>query len=95
MVNLYIGNLPYQASEEELRAMFQQHGTVERVSVIVDRMTGRSKGFGFVEMTNDAEAKTAIAELNETEFKGRNILVNEARPQTDRPRRAPRRENQW
>jgi RNA recognition motif-containing protein len=99
MVNIYVGNLAYGVTEDELRAAFEQFGAVDRASVITDRMTGRSKGFGFVEMSNEAEARAAITKLNETELKGRNIVVNEARPQTDRPRRstgAPRRGgNDW
>ena len=87
MVNIYVGNLAYAVTEDELRSAFEQYGSVERASVITDRMTGRSKGFGFVEMGNEAEAREAISKLNETELKGRNIVVNEARPQTDRPRR--------
>jgi RNA recognition motif-containing protein len=93
MVNIYVGNLAYGVSEDELRQAFEAHGAVERVSIITDRMTGRSKGFGFVEMPNDAEAKTAIEQLNETALKGRNIMVNESRPQQDRPRRPPRQNN--
>jgi RNA recognition motif-containing protein len=98
MVNIYVGNLAYGVTEDELRSTFEQFGAVERASVITDRMTGRSKGFGFVEMGNEAEARAAITKLNETDLKGRNIVVNEARPQTDRPRRssAPRRGgNDW
>jgi len=91
MVNIYVGNLSYDVGEEDLRTAFEAYGTVDRASVITDRMTGRSKGFGFVEMPNDAEAKAAIAGLNETVLKGRNVQVNVARPQAERPRRAPRR----
>jgi RNA recognition motif-containing protein len=87
MVNIYVGNLAYGVTEDELRTAFEQYGSVERASVITDRMTGRSKGFGFVEMASESESREAIAKLNETELKGRNIVVNEARPQTDRPRR--------
>lgn len=97
MVNIYVGNLAYGVTDEELRTAFEPFGTVERTSVITDRMTGRSKGFGFVEMSNEAEARAAISKLNETELNGRNIVVNEARPQTDRPRRASSRRggNDW
>jgi RNA recognition motif-containing protein len=91
MVNIYVGNLAYAVTEEDLRQAFEGYGQVERTSVISDRLTGRSRGFGFVEMVNDAEAQAAIAALNETPLKGRNLLVNEARPQTDRPRRPARR----
>ncbi|MFZ5434266.1 MAG: RNA recognition motif domain-containing protein [Calditrichota bacterium] len=91
MVNIYVGNLPYTVTEDDLRAAFEAHGAVDRASVITDRMTGRSKGFGFVEMPNEAEAREAITKMNETDLKGRNILVNEARPQSERPRRTERR----
>jgi RNA recognition motif-containing protein len=91
MVNIYVGNLAYAVTEEDLRQAFEGYGQVERTSVITDRLTGRSRGFGFVEMANETEARAAIAALNETPLKGRNLLVNEARPQTDRPRRPARR----
>jgi RNA recognition motif-containing protein len=90
MVNIYVGNLAYAVTEDDLRQAFEAYGTVDRASVVTDRMTGRSKGFGFVEMPNEAEAREAITKLNETALKGRNVMVNEARPQTDRPRRPPR-----
>jgi RNA recognition motif-containing protein len=96
MVNIYVGNLAYGVTDDELRAAFEQYGAVDRASVVTDRMSGRSKGFGFVEMPKEAEARSAIAGLNETELKGRNILVNEARPQSDRPRRPQtNRRNEW
>ena len=91
MVNIYVGNLPYTVTEDDLRVAFEAHGTVERAAIITDRMSGRSKGFGFVEMPNETEAREAIAKMNETDLKGRNILVNEARPQAERPRRTERR----
>jgi RNA recognition motif-containing protein len=94
MVNIYVGNLSYSVTEDDLRAAFEQYGQVDRVSVITDRMSGRSKGFGFVEMPNETEAKEAIAQLNEADLKGRNMMVNEARPQAARPARAPR-ERRW
>ena len=94
MVNNYVGNLAYTVTEDDLRSTFEQYGQVDRVSVITDRMSGRSKGFGFVEMPNEAEAKEAIAQLNETDLKGRNMMVNEARPQAARPARPPR-EKRW
>ncbi len=94
MVNIYVGNLSYSVTEDDLRAAFEQYGQVERVSVITDRMSGRSKGFGFVEMPNENEAKEAIAQLNEADLKGRNMMVNEARPQAARPPR-PQRERRW
>ena len=90
MVNIYVGNLSYNTSEDDLRNMFEAHGTVDRVSVVMDRMSGRSKGFGFVEMPNETEARAAINALNELETEGRRIMVNEARPKTDRPARRQR-----
>lgn len=84
MTNIYVGNLSYQASENDLRSAFQTFGTVESVSVISDRVSGRSKGFGFVEMPDDIAAQTAIETLNGTSLSGRNINVNEARPRAQR-----------
>lgn len=82
---LYVGNLSFQTSSDDLRAHFAQTGTVESASVVEDRMTGRSRGFGFVEMATPEEAVAAIEMLNGKEFGGRNLTVNEARPRTDRP----------
>ncbi len=87
MVNLYVGNLSYSTTEDDLRKLFEEHGTVERVSVATDRMTNRSRGFGFVEMANEAEANAAITALNETELQGRNLMVNIARPKGERTER--------
>jgi RNA recognition motif-containing protein len=87
MVNIYVGNLSYNTTEDDLRTMFEAHGKVDRASVVTDRMTGRSKGFGFVEMPNDAEARAAISALNDKDVDGRKLLVNEARPKAERPRR--------
>ena len=95
MVNVYVGNLSYTVTEDDLRVAFEAYGKVDRASVITDRMTGHSKGFGFVEMPNAAEAQAAISGLNETDLKGRNILVNEARPQSARPPRQSRGERRW
>jgi len=86
-MNIYVGNLAYSVTDDELRDAFAAFGEVSRASVIMDRDTGRSKGFGFVEMPDDAAAETAIKELNEKPIGGRNIRVNEARPREDRPRR--------
>ena len=83
MVNIYVGNLSYNTGEDDLRNMFEAHGKVDRASVVMDRMSGRSKGFGFVEMPNEAEARAAIAALNEMETGGRRIMVNEARPKEE------------
>lgn len=81
---LYVGNLSFQTTSDELRDHFAQVGNVESASVVEDRMTGRSRGFGFVEMTTPEEATAAIEQLNGKEFNGRNLTVNEARPRTDR-----------
>src|SRR6059058_5127824 len=80
---LYVGNLGYSVTDSELSKMFEPHGTVESVQVIMDRDTGRSKGFGFVEMKTDQEAQAAIAALNGKEVGGRALTVNEARPRTE------------
>jgi len=84
---LYIGSLSYNVNDDQLKEFFSQAGTVESANVIVDRMSGRSRGFGFVEMASDDEAKTAIETLNGQELDGRAIVVNEARPMDDRPKR--------
>lgn len=82
---IYVGGLPYSATESELSDLFSAHGTVESVNVITDKFTGQSRGFGFVEMATKEEADAAIAALNSTEMGGRTLTVNEARPQTPRP----------
>ena len=84
MKNLFVGNLPFSADENGIRNLFEQYGTVERVSVITDRDTGKSRGFGFVEMTDDEAAAQAIAGLNGKEFQGRALSVSEARPKGER-----------
>ncbi len=84
---LYIGGLPYSTTDDELRDAFSQAGAVESASVVMDKMSGRSRGFGFVEMTNDEDASKAIEMWNGKEFGGRNLTVNEARPMGDRPTR--------
>ncbi len=86
---LYVGGLSYNTTDDTLKSGFEKAGTVESANVIVDKMTGRSKGFGFVEMGTDEEAQNAIQMFNEKEFDGRRITVNEARPMGDRP---PRRD---
>jgi len=91
-MNIYIGNLSYAINEDELKETFATYGEVSSVNLISDRVTGRSKGFGFVEMPNDAEAENAINELNGKDIKDRNVKVNQARPRgerSDRPRRRP------
>jgi RNA recognition motif-containing protein len=80
---LYVGNLPYGVTDGSLEQMFSEHGTVQSAQVIVDRDTGRSKGFGFVEMGSDEEAQAAIAAMNGKEIDGRKLTVNEARPKTE------------
>jgi RNA recognition motif-containing protein len=90
MVNIYVGNLSYETSEADLRNMFEAHGRVDRASVVMDRMTNRSKGFGFVEMPNDKEGHAAIGALNEMETGGRKLMVNVAKPKEDRPARRDR-----
>ncbi len=82
MKNIYVGNLAYSVSDDSLREAFAAFGEVARAKVIMDRDTGRSKGFGFVEMPNDAEAQAAIEGLNEQPIDGRNVRVNEARPRS-------------
>ena len=86
MKNLYVGNLPHSTNEAELRTVFEAHGAVEKVSLVTDRDTGRSRGFAFVEMTDAAEADKAIAALNGTDLGGRTLTINEAKPKTDRPK---------
>jgi RNA recognition motif-containing protein len=81
---LYVGNLSYDATGSDLEQLFSQHGTVQSAEVIADRMTGRSKGFGFVEMASDDEAQAAISALNGQEHGGRALTVNEAKPREDR-----------
>jgi RNA recognition motif-containing protein len=81
---LYVGGLSYDTTDKQLEDLFATHGTVESARVITDKFTGRSKGFGFVEMGSGAEAQTAMQALNGTDFAGRNITVNEARPQEKR-----------
>jgi RNA recognition motif-containing protein len=80
---LYVGNLPYTTNDGELQQLFEQHGSVTSAQVVMDRDTGRSKGFGFVEMGTDAEAQAAIAALHGAEFGGRTLTVNEARPKPE------------
>lgn len=86
MKNLYVGNLPHSTTEAQLRTAFEAHGAVEKVTIVMDRDTGRSRGFGFVEMTNASEADKAITALNGTDFGGRTLTINEAKPKSDRPR---------
>ena len=86
MKNLYVGNLPHSTTDSELRTAFEAHGAVEKVSIVTDRETGRSRGFAFVEMTNAAEADKAIAALNGSEMGGRTLKIYEAQPKAARPK---------
>ena len=81
-MNIYVGNLPYSTTDAELEQMFAEHGSVDSAKVIIDRVTGRSRGFGFVEMSSDDGGKAAINALNEKDMGGRALNVNEARPRT-------------
>jgi RNA recognition motif-containing protein len=89
VVNIFVGNLAFTATEQDLRQLFEAYGTVDTVNIITDRETGRPRGFGFVEMPDSTAARAAIAGLQGTEFAGRAINVNEAKPRE--PRREPRR----
>ncbi|HMK23538.1 MAG TPA: RNA-binding protein [Terriglobales bacterium] len=84
MKNLYVGNLPHSTTEAELRNIFEAHGAVEKITLVTDRDTGRSRGFGFVEMTNANEADKAIAALNGSDLGGRTLTINEAKPKAER-----------
>jgi RNA recognition motif-containing protein len=88
-MNLYVGNLPYKDTSDDLRKLFEPYGAVDAASVVSDKFTGQSRGFGFVEMSNDAEGKTATDALNGMQYQGRALVVNEARPREERP---PRRD---
>ena len=90
-MNIYVGNLPYNIVEEDLREIFEEYGEVSTVKIISDKLTGRSKGFGFVEMDDNQEATKAIEELNNAELGGRNIKVNESRPRSNDSRGGNRR----
>ena len=102
MKNIFVGNLSFGATEGSVRTMFETYGTVDRVSIVTDRDTGQAKGFGFVEMGNDAEGLKAISALNGKDLDGRAMNVNEARPKADRGSGGgggfgggKRRENRW
>jgi RNA recognition motif-containing protein len=82
MKNIFVGNLSFQTSEQQIRSLFETHGSVDRVNVVTDRDTGQARGFAFVEMNNTSEADQAIAALNGTDVDGRTLNVNEARPKT-------------
>jgi RNA recognition motif-containing protein len=84
-VNIYVGNLPFSTTDDELRQMFEPHGQVTNAQIIIDRETGRSKGFGFIEMSTDDESRKAIEAMNGANVGGRPLKVNEARPREPRP----------
>lgn len=86
MKNIYVGNLDFRTTEDELRKAFEVYGQVDRVNVVTDKDTGQQRGFAFVEMANDPDGEKAIAGLNGTQVDGRALNVNEARPKTERPR---------
>jgi RNA recognition motif-containing protein len=85
MINIYLGNISYSATEGSIKELFEQYGSVSSVKIITDKLTGRSKGFAFVEMSDRAAGLEAIAKLDGTDFLNRNIKVNEARPREERP----------
>ncbi|CAL1240412.1 RNA recognition motif domain-containing protein [Candidatus Methylocalor cossyra] len=89
MINIYVGNLSYQLTSEELREAFEQFGEVRSANVVMDKLTGRSKGFGFVEMEDRASGEEAIRKLDGAPLKGRNVRVNEARPRSEGPASFP------
>ncbi len=89
-MNIYVGNLAYAVTEDQLRDAFSQYGAVSRVNLIIDRDTGRSKGFAFVEMDDNSEADAAIKGLNDKDIGGRKMRVNEAKPRGERPQRRQR-----
>jgi len=90
-MNIYVGNLPYNVTESDLRETFSRFGAVAQVSLVTDRYSGESKGFGFIEMDSNSQADSAIKGLNGTDLKGRTITVNQAKPKGDRPSRGARR----
>ena len=89
-MNIYVGNLSYSIKEDELKTLFSEFGEVASVKIITDKFSGQSRGYGFVEMPNDAEADNAIKALNNRQVKGRDIRVNQSEPRQQRPRRKPR-----
>ena len=85
-MNIYVANIPFKASEQELRGLFEEYGEVSSAKIIMDKVTQRSRGFGFIEMADDSAGRQAIASLNGFNFLGKTLVVNEARPKTDAPR---------
>jgi RNA recognition motif-containing protein len=84
-MNIYVANIPWKASEDQLKALFAEYGEVTSAKIIMDKVTQRSRGFGFVEMSDDSAGKQAITTLNGADFLGKNLVVNEARPREERP----------
>ena len=84
-MNIYVANIPWKASEDQLKQLFAEYGEVNSAKIIMDKVTQRSRGFGFIEMTDDGAARNAINSLNGADFLGKNLVVNEARPREDRP----------
>jgi RNA recognition motif-containing protein len=85
-MNIYVANIPFKASEQEFRALFEEFGEVSSAKIVMDKETQRSRGFGFVEMADETSAREAIKKLNGSDFLGKSLVVNEARPKTDNPR---------
>lgn len=85
-MNIYVANIPWKASEDQLKTLFAEYGEVSSAKIIMDKVTQRSRGFGFIEMADDGAARNAINGLNGADFLGKNLVVNEARPREDRPR---------
>lgn len=85
-MNIYVANIPWKASEDQLKQLFAEYGEVSSAKIVMDKVTQRSRGFGFVEMPDDASARQAINTLNGADFLGKNLVVNEARPREERPR---------
>lgn len=95
MKNIFVGNLGFSATEDAVRTIFAAHGNVDRVNIVTDRDTGQARGFGFVEMSDDAAGDRAIAALNGTDLEGRTLTINEARPRADRGAGGGRRSSRW
>src|SRR5690242_5658294 len=85
-MNIYVANIPFKATEDELKGLFEEFGEVTLAKIILDKFTQRSRGFGFIEMSDDSAARQAITSLNGADFMGKNLVVNEARPKSDAPR---------
>jgi RNA recognition motif-containing protein len=85
-MNIYVANIPFKATEEELKGLFEEFGEVSSAKIILDKFTQRSRGFGFIEMKDESAARQAVNDLNGADFMGKNLVVNEARPRTDAPR---------